>query len=46
MRCICGAFLKLPPVKKVLMSDMLRSAFLNSMKKATEMAGKGWATRL
>lgn len=31
MRGIVGGFLKLPPVKKALMSDTLRSTFLNTM---------------
>ncbi len=34
MRSFVGAFLKLTPVKKALMTDMLRSRFLNAMKKA------------
>jgi ferredoxin len=34
MRGFVGAFLKLPPVKKALMSDMLRSRFLNAMNRA------------
>jgi ferredoxin len=33
MRVFSGAFLKLPPVKKTLMSDTLRSSFLGIMKK-------------
>ncbi|MGB2697431.1 MAG: 4Fe-4S binding protein [Candidatus Zixiibacteriota bacterium] len=33
MRGVVGAFLKLPPVKKSLMSDTLRSSFLGMMKK-------------
>lgn len=33
MRGFLGAFLKLPPVKKALMSDTLRSSFLNVMRK-------------
>jgi hypothetical protein len=33
MRGFVGAFLKLPPVKKALMSDSLRSRFLAKMKK-------------
>jgi ferredoxin len=32
LRLIVGAFLRLPPVKKSLMSDLLRSRFLNSIK--------------
>jgi hypothetical protein len=37
-----GGFLRLPPVKKALMSDTLRSSFLASMRKGTEKQGKGW----
>jgi ferredoxin len=33
MRGFVGGFLKLPPVKKVLMSDTLRSSFLGMMKR-------------
>jgi NAD-dependent dihydropyrimidine dehydrogenase PreA subunit len=33
MKGFVGGFLKLPPVKKALMSDMLRSSFLDTMKK-------------
>ncbi len=32
MRGFVGGFLRLPPVKASLMSDMLRSSFLNAMK--------------
>jgi ferredoxin len=32
MRGVVGGFLKLPPVKKSLMSDTLRSSFLNKMR--------------
>jgi len=31
MRAVVGGFLRLPPVKKALMSDMLRSKFLASL---------------
>ena len=31
MRSIMGGFLQLPPVKKALMSDTLRSTFLNAL---------------
>ncbi len=34
LRGIVGAFLRLPPVKKALMSDTLKSRFLEAMKKA------------
>lgn len=33
MRVFVGAFLKLPPVKKALISNTLRSSFLNTMRK-------------
>ena len=32
MRGVVGAFLKLPPVKKALMSDRLRSSFLSKIR--------------
>jgi NAD-dependent dihydropyrimidine dehydrogenase PreA subunit len=35
MKGFVGGFLNLTPVKKALMSDMLRSSFLNEMKKGT-----------
>ena len=37
-----GGFLKLTPVKKALMSDMLRSKFLAAMKDGVQKQGKGW----
>jgi ferredoxin len=40
MRAILGAFLALPPVKKGLMSDALRSRFLGAMKSAVARQGK------
>ncbi len=41
MRGFVGGFLRLPPIKKALMSDMLRSSFLASMKIGIRMQGKG-----
>ncbi len=41
MRVLLGAFLGLSPVKKALMSDVLRSRFLASMKAGVKMQGKG-----
>jgi len=38
--------LKLTPVKKALMSDMLRSTFLNAMKKGIVRQGRGWIAEL
>jgi len=43
MRGLIGGFLRLPAVKKGLMSDGLRSRFLEAMKKGAAMQGKGWA---
>jgi len=42
MRAFVGAFLRLPPVKKALMSDKMRSGFLNAMKDGVRKQGKGW----
>ena len=42
MRGILGGFVRLPPVKRALMSDMLRSTFLSSLKVGVKMMGKGW----
>ena len=44
MRGFLGGFLKLPPVKKALMSDGLRSRFLAVMKQGAVRQGKGWLT--
>ncbi len=41
LRGIMGGFLRLPPVKKALMSEMLRSRFLGVIKKGAIMQGKG-----
>jgi ferredoxin len=40
MRAILGAFLRLPPAKKALMSDALRSRFLGTMKAGVSRQGK------
>jgi len=42
MRGFVGAFIKLPPVKKTLMSDLFRSSFLAAMKNGAIMRGKSW----
>ena len=42
MRAFVGGFLRLPPVKRALVSDSLRSGFLNFMKKGVEMKGRGF----
>ena len=40
LRAIVGGFLRLPPVKRALMSDALRSRFLASMKRGASAQGK------
>ncbi|HHO77163.1 MAG TPA: 4Fe-4S dicluster domain-containing protein [Deltaproteobacteria bacterium] len=42
MRSFMGAFLRLPTVKKTLMSDMFRSTFLSTAKGIAKLQGKGW----
>ncbi|MCP4218706.1 MAG: 4Fe-4S dicluster domain-containing protein [bacterium] len=46
LRGVVGGFLRLPPVKKALMSDVMRSRFLNLVKKGAILKGKGWAVEL
>jgi ferredoxin len=46
MRGFVGGFLRLPPVKATLMSDMLRSSFLKAMTKGVQKQGKGWVTEI
>lgn len=46
MRGILGAFLRLPPIKKALMSDILRSSFLKFMESGISMQGKGWMSQI
>ena len=46
MHSFVGGFLKLPPVKKALMSDTLRSKFLHVMKEGVKKQGKGWVTEM
>jgi len=41
MRACVGGFLRLSPVKKALMSDVLRSRFLGAMRDAAVRQGKG-----
>jgi hypothetical protein len=42
LRGLVGGFLRLPPVKQALMSDLLRSRFLNMMKSGVQKQGKAW----
>jgi ferredoxin len=46
MRGFVGGFLRLPPVKAALMSDMLRSSFLNAMTNGIQKQGKKWVTEM
>jgi ferredoxin len=46
MRSFVGGFLKLPAVKRALMSDKLRSRFLSAMREGVIRQGKGWVTEL
>ena len=46
MRGFVGGFLRLPPVKAALMSDMLRSSFLNAMTSGVRKQGKEWVTEM
>ena len=46
MRGFVGGFLRLPPVKAALMSDTLRSSFLNAMTNGLKKQGKGWITEM
>jgi ferredoxin len=46
MRGLVGGFLNLSPVKKALMSDALRSRFLDAMKKGAAKQGKDWLTEM
>ena len=40
-RAVVGGFLRLPPVKRALMSDALRSRFLDALRTAAVRQGKG-----
>lgn len=46
MRAFVGGFLRLPPVKKALLSDKLRSKFLAAMKEGVKKQGKEWVLEL
>ncbi|MCL5279153.1 MAG: 4Fe-4S binding protein [Planctomycetes bacterium] len=42
LRGLVGGFLRLPPVKQALMSDLLRSRFLHMMKSGVQKQGRAW----
>jgi Fe-S-cluster-containing hydrogenase component 2 len=46
LRGLVGGFLKLPPVKRALLSDQLRSRFLSAMENGIRKQGKDWAAEL
>lgn len=46
MRGIVGGFLRLPPVKKTLLSDMFRSKFLNYISDQVKKQGYEWILRM
>jgi len=46
LRIFIGAFLKLPLIKKALLSDTLRSVFLGILKSGVTHQGRGWALEL
>ncbi len=46
LRGLLGGFLRLPPVKKALMGDLLRSRFLAGLKHAAARRGQGWIAEL
>lgn len=46
MRVFIGATLRLPPIKKSLMSDMFRSSFLKAMAEGAIKQGNGWVTEI
>jgi Pyruvate/2-oxoacid:ferredoxin oxidoreductase delta subunit len=46
LRVFTGAFLRLPPVKRALLSDSLRSVFLAAVKGGVKRQGRGWALEL
>ena len=42
MRAFLGGFLRLPPVKQALMSDLLRSKFLALARSVITLQGRQW----
>ena len=46
LRAFVGGFLRLPAVKRTLMSDTVRSRFLSVIEKGARKQGKGWAVDL
>ena len=46
LRGFVGGFLRLPPVKRALLSDQLRSRFLKAMETGVRLQGKGWVLEM
>jgi ferredoxin len=46
LRGLVGGFLKLPPIKRALLSKQLRSRFLSTMESGIRKQGKSWATEV
>ena len=46
LRGLVGGFLRLPPVKKALLSDQLRSRFLRTLENGVSRQGKSWAAEI
>lgn len=46
LRAFVGGFFMLLPVKRALLSDTLRSAFLGMLKGGVKLQGRGWALEL
>jgi Pyruvate/2-oxoacid:ferredoxin oxidoreductase delta subunit len=46
LRGLVGGVLRLPPVKRALMGEALRSRFLSALKAGAVRDGNGWATEL
>ena len=46
MRSFIGGFLRIPPVKKALMSDTLRSRFLQAVSKGNAKQGRDWVSKM
>jgi ferredoxin len=46
LRGFVGGFLRLPPVKKALMSEQFRSRFLSTLKSGVQSQGKAWMVEM
>ncbi len=46
VKSILGGFLRLSPVKRALMSNLLRSSFLKVFEKGVKLQGREWLTKI